>query len=98
MSSRGMPLSKMRQASRALVGGEEMDDRVAADLFLPVEGNADVDRQRALLGEQAGRLEDQVGVALVVDGPARRAVRISGSNGSDSQRSSGAGGCTSKCP
>jgi hypothetical protein len=85
----------------ALVLGEEVDDRVAADLLLTVEGDADVDRQRALEGELLSSLESQIGVALVVGRAARVQVkpsRISGSNGGDSQSSSGAGGCTSKCP
>ena len=59
-----------------LVGGEEVDDRVAADLLLPVEGDAHVDRQRALVREQAGRLEGEIGVALVVDGAARVQVAV----------------------
>jgi hypothetical protein len=50
----------------ALVRGEEVHDGVSADLLLPVEGDPDVDRQRALLGEQPCGLEQEVGVALVV--------------------------------
>ena len=53
----------------ALVGGEEIDDRVPADLLLAVAADADVDRQRALRGEQAGRLEQQVELPLSSTAP-----------------------------
>ena len=43
----------------ALVGGEKVDDRVAADLLLAVEGDPDVDREGALLGEQARGLQER---------------------------------------
>ena len=43
-----MPLSKIeRRVGAALVGGEEVDDRVAADLLLAVAGEAHVDGQLA---------------------------------------------------
>ena len=50
----------------ALVGGEEVDDRVAAGLLLAVAGEAEVDRERALGGELLRRLQQQVELALVV--------------------------------
>ena len=60
----------------ALVIGEA-DDRVSADFLLTVEGDADVDGQRALLGEQPGGLQREVGVALVVHGAAAVQVAVS---------------------
>ena len=50
----------------ALVLADPVDDRVAADLLLAVARDADVDRQRALGGEQRRRLQQQVELALVV--------------------------------
>ena len=60
----------------ALVGLEEVDDRVAARLLLAVEGDPDVDRQRALARQELRRLEEEVGVALVVDRAARVEVAV----------------------
>jgi hypothetical protein len=54
----------------ALVGGEEVDDRVAAHLLLAVEGDPDVHRQLSRLREERGGLQQEVRVALVVDGAA----------------------------
>ena len=47
-----------------------------ADLLLPVERDPDVDRQRPLLGEQTGGLEDEVRVALVVGRASRVEVAV----------------------
>ena len=67
-SRRIMPLSKMIAASRAaLVGLEELDDRVAAGLLLAVAAEADVDRQLAGPRELARGGEQHVELALVVD-------------------------------
>ena len=66
-----MPLSKIEAGvGAALVGGQEVDDGMAADLLLAVEGHPDVDRQGALLGEQPRGLQEEVRVPLVVDGAA----------------------------
>ena len=51
----------------ALVGLEELDDRVAAGLLLAVAAEADVDRQLAGRGELARGGEQHVELALVVD-------------------------------
>src|SRR2546427_6449305 len=53
-----------------LVGGEEVDDRVPADLLLPVAGKADVYRQGSFCCEQRRRLQQQVELALVIGGAA----------------------------
>ena len=50
----------------ALVLADPVDDRMAADLLLAVARDADVHRQRALGGEQRGRLQQKVELALVV--------------------------------
>ena len=50
----------------ALVRLEELDDRVAARLLFPVEGDAHVDRELARTREQLRRLQQEVRVPLVV--------------------------------
>ena len=60
----------------ALVRREKVDDRVAARLLLAVEGDAHVHRQRAFGGQQRRRLEQEVRVALVVDGSAPVEVAV----------------------
>ena len=60
----------------ALVSGEEVDDRVSADLLLAVEGHADVHGKRSFLGEQLDGLQGKVGVALVVDRAAAVQVAV----------------------
>ena len=83
----------------ALVLRDPVGDRVAADLLLAVERDAEVDRQRARLDEPLRGLEHEPELALVVGDAARRTPTRRGSsssNGSDSQSSSGAGGWTSK--
>ena len=50
----------------ALVLRDVVDDRVAADLLLAVEREAEVDRQRARLDEPLRRLEEEPELALVV--------------------------------
>ena len=61
-----------RRVGAALVGREEVDDRVPAGLLLAVAAEADVDRQLAGLRELARGGEQHVELALVVDGAARR--------------------------
>ena len=56
-----------RRVGAALVGLEELDDRVAAGLLLAVAAEADVDRQLAGLRELARGGEQHVELALVVD-------------------------------
>ena len=60
----------------ALVLGQEVDDRVAAGLLLPVECDPHVDGQLALARQKLRRLEQQVGVALVVGGAPRVQVAV----------------------
>ena len=55
----------------ALVLLEELDDRLAADLLLAVRDEADVDRERSVGGEQAGRVQQHPELALVVRDAAR---------------------------
>src|SRR5918999_1669168 len=55
----------------ALVGGQEVHDRVAADLLLAVAGDSYVHRQRIRRGELGRRAELRVQLTLVVDGAAR---------------------------
>ena len=90
-----------RRVAAALVGGEEVDDRVPAGLLLAVAAEADVDRQLAGLRELARGDEQHVELPLVVD----RAARRRGSRRAARARtaalshcSSGSGGCTSKWP
>ena len=45
---------------------DPLDDRVAPDLLLAVEGEADVHRQRTLVGELPRRLDEHEHVPLVV--------------------------------
>ena len=56
-----------RRVRPALVGSEEVDDRVAADLLLAVAADTDVDRKLAGLRELAGAREERIELALVVD-------------------------------
>ena len=81
------------------IGVDPLDDRVAADLLLAVEGEADVDRELTRGGELPHGLDEHEHVPLVVGDPAREEApsRCVSSNGGDSQSSSGSGGCTSKC-
>ena len=58
----------------AVVGGEEVDDRVAAGLLLAVAGEAEVDRELSGARELLRRLEQHVQLALVVDDAARDEV------------------------
>ena len=60
-----------RHVRAAVVDGEVVDDRVAADLLLPVAGEAEVDRERVRLDEPLRRLEQDPDLALVVGDPAR---------------------------
>ena len=55
-----------RCCGAAIVLTNEVDDRVAADLFLPVAGDPQVDGQRSLLPEQLGGLQQREQLALVV--------------------------------
>ena len=55
----------------AVVLLEELDNRVTADLLLPVACDADVHRQRVVGAQQLRRLEQGVELALVVGDPAR---------------------------
>ncbi len=55
----------------ALIGVDPFDDRVAADLLLAVEREADVDRQLAGRRELPDGLDEQEHVPLVVGDPAR---------------------------
>ncbi len=50
----------------ALVLLQKLDDRLATDLLLAVGDDADVDRQRALGGEQAGCVQQHPELALVI--------------------------------
>ena len=59
-----------RDGGRPLVLVDPVDDRAAADLLLAVEREADVDRQRALVGELPRRLDEHEHVPLVVGDPA----------------------------
>ena len=65
-----------RRVGAALVGREEVDDRVAADLLLAVAAEPDVDRQLARPCELAGGREQQVELALVVDRAAAVEVAV----------------------
>ena len=56
-----------RRVRPALVGLEELDDRVAAGLLLAVAAEPDVDRQLAGLRKLARRRQQHVELALVVD-------------------------------
>ena len=89
-----------RRVRAALVGLEELDDRVAAGLLLAVAAEADVDRQLAGPRELARAGEQHVQLALVVDraAPVEVAVADLGLERVDSQSSSGSGGWTSKWP
>ena len=60
-----------RGVRRALVRRDPFDDRVAADLLLAVEREADVHGQLALRGELADRLDEDEHVPLVVRDAAR---------------------------
>ncbi len=60
-----------RRVRAAVVDGEVVDDRVAADLLLAVAGEAQVDGQRVRLDELLRRLEQDEDLALVVGDPAR---------------------------
>ena len=55
-----------RRVGAALVGGDPVDDRVAADLLLAVTRDAQVDGELAGRGEQLRRLQEHVQLALVV--------------------------------
>ena len=59
-----------RRVCAALVGLEELDDRMPAGLLLAVAAEADVHRQLARARELARRGEQHVELALVVDGAA----------------------------
>ena len=50
----------------ALIGLEEVDDRVAPGLLLPVAGEAHIDRQIACLRERSRARQQHVELALVV--------------------------------
>src|SRR5207245_1721130 len=50
----------------ALVLEDEVDDRMSADFLLPVAGDAEVHRQRAVCAQQLRRLEQREELALVV--------------------------------
>ena len=66
-----MPPSKIMQASAPRSPSrQELDDGVAADLLLTVEGDPDVHRQPALARKLLGGLQEEIGVPLVVDRPA----------------------------
>src|SRR5205814_10137427 len=60
-----------RRVRAGVVGGEVVDDRVAADLLLAVAGEAQVDRERVRLDELLRRLEQDEDLALVVGDAAR---------------------------
>ena len=71
-SRRSMLPSKMTHAvGAALVLAEKLDDRLPADLLLAVRDDAEVDRQRTVGGEQAGRVQQHPELALVVCDAAR---------------------------
>ena len=55
----------------AVVDGEVVDDRVAADLLFAVAREAQVDRKRVRLDELLRRLQEDEELALVVGDPAR---------------------------
>ena len=88
-----------RGVRRTGVGVDPVDDRVASHLFLAVEREADVDRQRTGLGELSHRFDKDEHVPLVVGDAAGVQAAVTGvrSNGPVTQRSSGSGGWTSKC-
>ena len=65
-----------RRVGAALVGLEELDDRVAAGLLLAVAAEADVDRQLAGPRELARGGEQHVELALVVDRAAAVEVAV----------------------
>ena len=60
-----------RDVGGPVVRVDPLLDRVAADLLLAVEGEADVDGQRALLGQLAHGLDEDEHVPLVVRDSAR---------------------------
>ena len=66
-----------RGVSAPLIGLEELDDRMAARLLLPVTGEAHVYRQRARLGERPGAGQQHEELALVIgDAAAVEAVLL----------------------
>ena len=64
-----MAVEDHARVGAARVLGEEVDDRVPADLLLAVAGDPDVHRQLALAGEQLHGLDERVQLALVVGDP-----------------------------
>ena len=61
-----VPVEDDAGVAAALVRLEEVDDRVAAGLLLPVAREPNVDGQRAFRGEQRSGLQLQIELALVV--------------------------------
>ena len=65
-----------RGVGGAFVGVDPLLDRVAADLLLAVEGEADVDGQRTCFGQLSHGLDENEHVALVVGDPAREQAAV----------------------
>ena len=65
-----------RRVRIALIGVDPLDDRVAADLLLAVEREADVDRELAGGCELPHGLDEQEHVPLVVGDPAREETAV----------------------
>ena len=65
-----------RRVGPALVGRDEVDERVAGRLLLAVAAEADVDGELAGARELAGRREQHVQLPLVVDGAAAVEIAV----------------------
>ena len=87
-----------RDVRRAGVLLDPVDDRVPADLLLRVDREADVDRQLARRREElvARRSMKRCALSSATPRATRLPSRSTSVQGSDSQSSSGSGGCTSR--